>query len=295
MIVLLFSGIKDDKLRVIAVDSVTGEIINSNVQYTQSDSSSTGDSIDGTLPVETITANVKNLGALNSLTLDNNISVSSLSDGNVYVNSGFQSGSSSASALGGDNVGNISILTPQSNQVTSGGSMNVPQVIIVDSKDGTTLLGKRPGETLSHNSLVNKIIITKNPNSSQPQAVPVQVQTVSLSQSAQPGVSIIPQSPKTPTKTITISQQGIVSPVKGITMAQVAGTPPKLPISKLPISPAKTPTKITMIPAGRSPQRIAPAGMGQTLSNSNISSERATITMSPSKVMKQPGTVHVVS
>ncbi|KAL4239498.1 Lin-54 DREAM MuvB core complex component [Mactra antiquata] len=287
-------GIKEDKVRVIAVDSVTGEIINSNVQYTQSDSSSTGDSIDGTMPVETIAASVKNAGSLNSLTSEYSFNVTSLSDGNVFVNSGFQSGSNSVSALG-DNIGNISILTQPSNQVTSGGSVNVPQVIIVDSKDGSTLLGKRPGESLSHNSLVNKIIIAKNSNSSQPQAVPIQVQTVSVSQSAQPGVSIIPQSPKTPTKTITISQQGIVSPIKGITMTQVAGTPPKLPISKLPISPAKTPTKITMIPAGRSPQRIAPAGMGQTLlNNSNTSSERATITMSPSKVIKQPGTVHVI-
>ncbi|XP_053387200.1 protein lin-54 homolog [Mercenaria mercenaria] len=292
-------GIKDDKVRVIAIDSVTGQVINSSVQYTQSDSSSTGDSVDGSLPIETLTSSGKEYNTFQSLTLDNSEGTAILNDGNVYASAGFSSANNSVSALG-DNTGNLSFLAQAGSQFSSGGAVTVPQVIIVDSKDGSSLLGKRPGESLSQNSLVNKIIITKNTNTSQSQAVPLQVQTLPVSQATgtQPGTSDSLQEPKTPTKTITISQQGIISPAKGITMAQVAGTPPKLPINKLPISPAKTPTKITMIPvsvAGRSPQRIAPAGMGHTLlSNSNTSSVQATITMSPSKVMKQPGTVHVI-
>lgn len=299
---MIISGIKDDKVRVIAVDSVTGEIINSKVQFSQSDSSSTGDSIDGNLPSEATTSSVKGFNTFQSLTLDNSGGSAALSDGNIYATAGYSGGNNVVSAVG-DNAAHFSFLaqTPgHTDQVSSGGAVTVPQVIIVDSKEGSSLLGKRPGERLSENSLVNKIIITKNPHSSQSQAVPLQVQTIAVSQAAGThlGISDLTQATKTPTKTITISQQGIISPAKGMTMAQVVGTPPKLPISKLPISPLKTPTKITMIPvsvAGRSPQRIAPAVMGQTLlNNSSTSNAQATITMSPSKVMKQPGTVHVV-
>lgn len=286
-------------MRVIAIDSVTGEVINSNVQHTQSDSSSTGDSIDGSLSLDTQTTSLKGFNTFTSLTLDNSEGSAILGDGNVYATAGFSSANSVVSALG-DNTGSLSFQTQVTDQVAAAGAVTVPQVIIVDSKDGSSLLGKRPGESLTQNSLINKIIITKNPNSSQSQTVPIQIQTLPISEAAvtHQGISDLPQTPNTPSKTITISQQGIISPAKGITMAQVAGTPPKIPINKLPISPAKTPTKITMIPvsvAGRSPQRIAPAGMGQTLlSNSNNSNVQATITMSPSKVMKQPGTVHVV-
>jgi hypothetical protein len=274
-------------------------VINSSVQYTQSDSSSTGDSVDGSLPIETLTSNSKEYNTFQSLTLDNSDGSAIINDGTIYATTGFSSANNTVSAIG-DNTGNLSFLTQAGSQVSSGGAVTIPQVIIVDSKDGASLLGKRQGESLSQNSLVNKIIITKNTISSQSQGVPIQVQTLPVTQTAgtQPGSTDVLQGQKTPTKTITISQQGIVSPGKGIMMAQVAGTPPKLPINKLPISPAKTPTKITMIPMpvpGRSPQRIAPAGLGQTLlSNSNTSTVQATITMSPSKVMKQPGTVHVV-
>ncbi|XP_060553263.1 protein lin-54 homolog isoform X2 [Ruditapes philippinarum] len=291
--------IKDDKVRVIAIDSVTGQVINSSVQYTQSDSSSTGDSVDGSLPIETLTSNSKEYNTFQSLTLDNSDGSAIINDGTIYATTGFSSANNTVSAIG-DNTGNLSFLTQAGSQVSSGGAVTIPQVIIVDSKDGASLLGKRQGESLSQNSLVNKIIITKNTISSQSQGVPIQVQTLPVTQTAgtQPGSTDVLQGQKTPTKTITISQQGIVSPGKGIMMAQVAGTPPKLPINKLPISPAKTPTKITMIPMpvpGRSPQRIAPAGLGQTLlSNSSTSTVQATITMSPSKVMKQPGTVHVI-
>lgn len=284
-------------MRVIAIDSVTGEVINSNVQHTQSDSSSTGDSIDGSLPLDTQTTSLKGFNTFTSLTLDNSEGSAILGDGNIYATAGFSSANSAVSALS-DN--SLSFQTQVTDQVASAGAVTVPQVIIVDSKDGSSPLGKRPGESLTQNSFINKIIITKNPNSSQSQTVPIQIQTLPISEAAvtHQGIGDLPQTPNTPSKTITISQQGIISPAKGITMAQVAGTPPKIPINKLPISPAKTPTKITMIPvsmAGRSPQRIAPAGMGQTLlNNSNNSNVQATITMSPSKVMKQPGTVHVV-
>ncbi|KAJ8319033.1 hypothetical protein KUTeg_004124 [Tegillarca granosa] len=82
-----------------------------------------------------------------------------------------------------------------------------------------------------------------------------------------------------------------------------------IPVNKVPISPAKTPTKITMIPVtiGKSPQRIAPASIAQvsmltkSLSDScatltpvtvatNSGTRPTMITMSPSKVFKQ-GTV----
>lgn len=154
--------------------------------------------------------------------------------------------------------------------------------------------------------MVTKVIITKNPNTSQPQAIPVQIghiqgQTITLTTMA-PGISVPQmQAQGSPTKTITISQQGIVSPSKQII---IPGTPTKMPISKLPMSPQKTPTKITMIPVPvtKSPQRIAPAtvavsmlpkaltvGSVQTMTVTNASTELkpTTITMSPSKVIKQ--------
>lgn len=242
----------------------------------------TGDSVDGNLPTDSITA-INNLESVH-FNLENQNS-----DGNVNFTTRIPGSSNAISAIDG----NLTSSQVQEIQVVSSGG-SAPQVIIVDSHERNSLLGKRPAEGTVQNSLVNKIIITKNTNASQ--AIPVQVQTVNASHSVtvQPGISTLSQNSSTPTKTITISQQGIVSPAKGITMAQVAGTPPKLPINKLPISPAKTPTKITMIPvSGRSPQRIAPAGVGSSVLTNSTSSQ-ATITMSPSKVIKQPGTVHVV-
>lgn len=176
----------------------------------------------------------------------------------------------------------------------STGSGSVPQVIIVNSNDRNSLLGKRPAEGTPQNSLVNKIIITKNTNASQ--VYPVQVQTINASQSVTAqGASVLTDNSSTVAKTITISQQGIVSPVKGITMAQVVGTPPKLPINRVTMSPAKTPTKITMIPvSARSPQRIAPAGAGSTVIT-NSTTVQAVNAISPTKIIRQPGTVHVVS
>lgn len=156
--------------------------------------------------------------------------------------------------------------------------------------------------------MVTKVIITKNPNSNQPQAVPLQLhkaslqslqpgQTLTLSSMA-PGVTVVPQGVQTPTKTITFSQQAVMSPQKQFIALPVSSvSSPKPGITKIPISPAKTPTKITMIPVtvGKSPQRIAPASvLGKTLTDSYtavpVSSGPTMITLSPSKVFKQ-GTV----
>ncbi|VDI37753.1 Hypothetical predicted protein [Mytilus galloprovincialis] len=170
---------------------------------------------------------------------------------------------------------------------------------------------KRQLNASSSSPMVTKVIITKNPNSSQPQAVPIQLnpsslqslqhgQTLTFNQSMAPAVNVVPQSAQTPTKTITISQQGIMSPQKQYFALPVSS--PKPGITKIPISPAKTPTKITMIPVtvGKSPQRIAPASgvsvLSKSLSDSAtytavpVSSGPTMITLSPSKVFKQ-GTV----
>lgn len=305
-------GVKNEKVRVIAVNSLTGEVISNSLQLSQSEGSSTGDSVDGSL-TEYLTTRPKGQVTTRTLAAENN-GASLAADVQMARNLNDSTGTSDIVLGSGDTLrttgtnnivlssGDTSrttlIQTSGSNQVTSGGAVTIPQVIIVDTKESaSSLLGKRPGENLAQNSLVNysKIVITKNPNSSQSQVVPVHVHTLPQSSSLQQGTSSSTQAPRTPTKTITISQQGIISPMKGVTMTQVVGTPPKLPISKLPMSPAKTSAKITMIPVqGRSPQRIAPAGLGHNFANNtNTSTVPPTITMSPSKVMKQP-TVHVI-
>ena len=237
---------------------------------------STGDSVDGTLPTNSISSIKEfiNLEAQNS-------------DGNINFGTQISAASNSISTIDG----NIVTKQAQEHQARAASSANVPQVIIVDSSERNSLLGKRPvDDSVTQNSLVNRFIITKNSNASQ--AFPIQVQTINASQTLQQGASLVTDSSGSVTKTITITPQRLSSPMKGITMTQIAGTPPKVPLNKIPISPAKTPTKITMIPvSGRSPQRIAPAG-NSVLTNSSTS--QATITMSPSKVIKQPGTVHVV-
>lgn len=250
----------------VTVDSVSGTLINSF-------NSSVGDSVDGNLSLDSLTA-IKDFINLESQN----------SDGNYSIVTQIPGGSNTISTIDGN------ITTNQLQELQASTSVaSVPQVIIVDSSERNSLLGKRPADGTAQNSIVNKFIITKNQNASQ--AFPVQVQTINASQNVtvQPGATLLSDS--TGTKTITITQQGLTSPMKGITMNQIVNSPSKVPISKLPISPAKTPTKITMIPvSGRSPQRIAPAG-NSVLTNST---SQATITMSPSKVIKQPGTVHVV-
>ncbi|XP_060083666.1 protein lin-54 homolog isoform X2 [Ylistrum balloti] len=197
-----------------------------------------------------------------------------------------------------------------------------PEVIVVSQPSATKAITtiKRPSSGSGSSPVVTKVIITKNPNTSQPQAMPIQLnqvigQTMSLSSVAQ-GINIIPQGSQTPTKTITISPQGIVSgsSVKVATMS----SPGKvgIPVRQLPMSPTKTPTKITMIPVsvGKSPQRIAPAAISMLAKNTSdtvsftpvtISSTTGNtvtvsrpvnmITMSPSKVIKQGTVLHSAS
>lgn len=290
-------------MKVIAIDSVTGEVITSSHQVLNSNTSSAGDSVHSGVYSTSSATNSKihnsfhfGLDKFNKTEYSNHFN-----DGTFYISSGISNLGNSVSAIG-DNIFTSSQISPQTLiNVSSPGAVTVPQVIIVDAKAGPSLLGKRPADgsvVHSGNNVINKVIITKSQSSSQPQAVPVQLQAIPAGQAPSTGSQV----PRTPTKTITISQQGIVSPARGMTLAQVAGTPPKLPINKL------------LIPVPRrSPQRIAPAGhalitnsdaaanasSSSTMSPSSATFMRppgtmATITMSPSKVVKQPGTVHVI-
>lgn len=139
---------------------------------------------------------------------------------------------------------------------------------------GTSVLGdmtvleragvKRP-LTSSGSNVITKVIITKNPSSGQPQALPsgtasqtFTVTSVPSSNLSKVGVGSQQQvASSTPTKTVTLTSQGILSPVKTV-IATIpgAGTPKiSVPYHKIPISPVKTPTKITMIPMSRSPNK----------------------------------------
>lgn len=191
-----------------------------------------------------------------------------------------------------------------------------PEVIVVSQPSATKAITtiKRPLPGSGGSPVVTKVIITKNPNTSQPQAMPIQLnqvlgQTMSLSSLGQ-GINIIPQGSQTPTKTITISPQGIVtSPMKQVLTTMSSPGKMGIPVRQLPMSPTRTPTKITMIPVsvGKSPQRIAPAAISMLTKNSSdavsftpvtistsagntVTMSRPTvnmITMSPSKVLKQ--------
>lgn len=179
----------------------------------------------------------------------------------------------------------------------------------------TQALKRQLSATSASSPLVTKFIITKTPNSSQPQAVPIQLNPASI-QSLQQGqtltfntmapcVSVLPQGAQTPTKTIRISQQGIMSPQKQLIALPVSS--PKPGITKIPISPAKTSSKVTMIPVtvSKSPQRIAPAAgvsvLGKSFSDNAeytavpFSSGPTLITLSPSKVIKQGTMVSIYS
>ncbi|XP_005108093.1 protein lin-54 homolog [Aplysia californica] len=131
---------------------------------------------------------------------------------------------------------------------------------------------KRP-LTSSSSNVITKVIITKNPLSGQPQPFPAgsTPQTFTLTSvpsssaagnNASSGSQLQGNSASgqqgTPTKTVTITSQGILSPVKTV-IATIpgAGTKINVPYHKIPISPAKTPTKITMIPVSRSPNKSA--------------------------------------
>ncbi|XP_050391848.1 protein lin-54 homolog [Patella vulgata] len=209
---------------------------------------------------------------------------------------------------------------------TSVKSVGTP--IIVDASDASSLLANT-GQTLTNivdlthtndkqflkrqispsgnsgNPVITKVIIKKNPSTSQPQAVPVQManaQGQTLFASLPSGISIVPQvqtvtqtsGMNSPTKTVTISSQGVVSS-GGKTILALQKTPTKgiVPINKIPISPIKTPTKVTMIPvSAKSPQRYPTVYSSSVLSNSL---KQPVITMSPSKVIIKQTPTGVVS
>lgn len=250
-------------MKVLAVDSVSGSLL-SSVHHSDADS------------------------------IDGNISLDGVANEQFFEE--LTAHASSGASNNGDGLPGHS--QHQGNFLASTNSGISPQVILVDVKDKNSLLGKRPASGIvSQTTVANKIIITKHTQQTS-QSVPMQIGNFISVPSQSANVLQVTSgafsSPQTPTKTITISQHGIVSPVKGVvTMTQVAGTPPKVAINKVSVSPARTPTKITMIP--RSPQRIAPAGnMGLNVNNSSVNVSASTITLSPSKIIKHPGTVTVV-
>ncbi|GFO39394.1 Lin-54-like protein, partial [Plakobranchus ocellatus] len=173
----------------------------------------------------------------------------------------------------------------------SGGSSSSAQLGEIIERVGM----KRPLPT-SGNSIVTKVIITKNPMSGQPQAQPVRpvTQTVTLQGTTGGSVSqqqlqqlsnaLLAQTGGTSvTKTLTLSSQSLVtaatptpttsSPVKTViaTIPSSSVTKISVPYHKIPISPAKTPTKITMIPVSKSPitDRLL-AAQGKQTQNANI-------------------------
>ncbi|CAL1540236.1 unnamed protein product [Lymnaea stagnalis] len=146
------------------------------------------------------------------------------------------------------------------NQPTPLSSSNVPGDMVTLEKAGV----KRPLPATGSN-VITKVIITKNPTSGQPQAFPAGNNTqtftlTSLPSSTSVSVNSLINSSSivqsgTPTKTVTLTSQGILSPVKTV-IATIPGTSTaKVVPYKIPISPSKTPTKITMIPMPRSPNK----------------------------------------
>ena len=280
----------------ITIDSMTGAVVNSTSELTGTDNSSS-DSVDGSLPTSVLTTGLRKIenlqAALNNIQgLGKHVTPGQATAGMISTQS--------------------SLLTAPHVQTVSNETVPGPYNVMTQSNDlvveinrnGSDNLLKRPISASATTPIVNKVIITNDPSTSQPQVIPVgQISgpSVSLSQ-IPPGVSLIPQSqsPRTPTKTITISQQGVLSPSR-VRMTQIVGSPTRVPISRVPSSPAKTPTKITMIPVtvGRSPLKIAPAAPAVPVINNSATNStgplHTTITMSPSKIVKQGGTVHIVS
>ena len=127
---------------------------------------------------------------------------------------------------------------------------------------------KRP-LTSTGNNMITKVIITKNPLSGQPQPIPAGSTPHSFTVTSLPSASgnnaIAGSSHNTvvgtPTKTVTLTSQGLLSPGKTViaTVPGGAGTKINVPYHKIPISP----TKITMIPVSRSPNK-------QSLNSSSI-------------------------
>ena len=292
-------------MKIITIDSMTGAVVNNNSDLVGKDNSPTSsDSVDGSLPTGLLNTDLKRIESLQ--TALNNLQ--GVGKQHVFISEQASTGMISTQ----NSIPTTNNLQSVSNEALPGPNsvVTLPSNLSVglNSRNGNENVLKRPSSVSAPNPIVNKVIITNDPSTSQPQVIPVgsvSGQTVSLSQLL-PGVNLIPQSqsPRTPTKTITISPQGVLSPNKGSRMTQVVevvGSPSRYPITKLAASPSKTPTKITMIPVtvGRSPLKIAPATATVPVINNSATNSSAplhtTITMSPSKMVKQGGTVHIVS
>lgn len=218
------------------------------------------------------------------------------------------------------------IIVRQKSETGVGGATNILPVQTLSGRtDKTTTLVekvglKRPLITSSQGgNIITKVIITKNPVSGQVQPFPVSsaTQTLTLashSSSSNAGVVVtnnatgtvsvvkqlnksnFHQQPGSPSKTVTITSQGVVSPVKTV-IANIPGTGSarfSVPVHKIPISPAKTPTKITMIPAGsKSPLKQSVSDnisvLSQALNSLAESGHLAINPGSPSKVIIKQG------
>nr|KAI8766264.1 putative protein lin-54 [Biomphalaria glabrata] len=184
---------------------------------------------------------------------------------------------------------------PLGQQTTSNVTSVLGDIVTLDKP------GMKRSLPSSGSNVITKVIITKNPASGQPQPVPVRTnpQTLTLtslpSSSNQSVVSASSDQPETPTKTVTLTSQGIV--LSPMTTASVPGTstakivPYKIPI---PISPSKTPTKITMIPVSRSPNKttLNPANITVLSRALNTFAQSGNVTLkatSPSKVIIKQG------
>lgn len=203
--------------------------------------------------------------------------------------------------------------TLNSKQFILGSVRNEPIVYtsIAGQGDPSSIV-KRPltaSAGLSTGQVVTKVIITKNPSTQQPQALPsgsasqpMQYVLTTVGSSSETGTLSLSQgTPTTPTKTITLTGSSLLSPTRLV--SALPNTPTKLAIgTKLTLSPVRSPTKITMVPvSAKSPQRIAPApgqqyitmvaktvnsgSLPTTTISTAIATKPSTITMSPSKVL----------
>lgn len=152
---------------------------------------------------------------------------------------------------------------------------------------------KRPHGS-SGSSVVTKVIITKNALSGQPQAGSAS-QTITLtSLPSSSSLNTDSSGDISPTKTVTLTSQGILSPVKTIIATIPAAGIPKInmPCHKIPISPAKTPTKITMIPVSRSPNKSVSSNITVLSHALNTLAQTGSVPLkpgSPSKVIIKQG------
>ncbi|KAH9518890.1 Protein lin-54 [Bulinus truncatus] len=209
----------------------------------------------------------------------------------------------------GPNMGNNGAALAKSHiivrQKPLGGTQQITVPVTSVLGDLVTLdkSGVKRSASSTGSNVITKVIITKNPVSGQPQPLPAKSssQTLTLSTLSSGSSSLNSSSgssdqPGTPTKTVTLTSQGILSPVKTV-IATVPGTnaakivPYKIPI---PISPSKTPTKITMIPVSRSPNKttLNPANITVLSRALNTFAQSGNVTLkatSPSKVIIKQG------